>query len=337
MIKDHHPSAREMTDVAGQDGLTSLEGNRQDKTAASVKVTHFRERDEVFWTELEIRRLGNVVAECIHARRYIGDTNAADEERKLMRKYIEAMKRKAMRVLHRAELYARSGHAAWPGIDPTITDPVSLAEEYVRVVENYEAVLSEEETRARDANAEGLKSNVTPAKTREDETISRLIKEAEDWEEADDVAYREALKREKERTMSTEGARKELLGEVEGIRQRKGAAGSSNRNGTYSKEDEELMSRHQPIQDELTSNLVDLVGQLKESITENKEKLERDDKVLGETEDAVDKNLSGVGKQRGILKKFTQSTSVSFWTFMIALVVMLVVFVFVVILLKIPV
>lgn len=326
-----------MTEVAEHDGSNPLEANGHDQTSKPAQVNYFRERDEVFWTELEIRRLGNFVAECIHARRYVGDTSTAEEERLLMRKYIEAMKRKAMRVLHRAELHARSGHAAWPGIDPTITDPVSLAEEYVRVVENYEAVLSEEETRAKNAKAEALKSGpISKDLPNDDDAISKLEKEAEGWEEADDVAYREALQQEKERNKSSEDARKELFSEEEGVRRRKGTPGPSNQTGKYSKEDEELMSRHQPIQDELTSNLVDLVGQLKESITENKEKIEKDDEVLDETEEAVEKNLAGVGKQRGNLKQFTQSTSVSWWMIMIAAVVIVIVFMFLVILLKIP-
>lgn len=307
-----------------------------DATGSKVEVSYTRERDEVFWTELEIRRLGNLVAECIHARRYIGDTDSAQEERVLMRKYIEAMKRKSMRVLHRAELYAKSGHASWPGIDSTITDPVSLADEYVRVVENYEAVLLEEESRTKRVKEEA--SGVGDG-TGESNVVRKLATEEEDWEAADDVAYREALKREQELTRNAEEARKDLLGmDDEGIRQRKGGAGPSSANSAaaYSKEDEELMARHQPIQDELTSNLVGLVGQLKESISANKEKLEKDSKVLDETEDAVDKNVTGVTKQRAELKKFSQSTSMSWWAILVGAIVMLVVFVLVFILLKIP-
>lgn len=306
------------------------------ESAGSAAVSRTRERDDVFWTELEIRRLGNLVAECIHARRYVGDTDSAQEERKLMRKYIEAMKRKSMRVLHRAELYAKSGHASWPGIDPTIMDPVSLAEEYVRVVENYETVLLEEESRAKRAINEA--SGVGDG-TRESKAIRTLPAEEDDWEAADDVAYRDALKREQELTRNAEDARKDLLGtDDEGIRRRKGTAGPSSANSAaaYSKEDEELMARHQPIQDELTSNLVDLVGQLKESISANKEKLEKDSKVLDETEDAVDKNVSGVSKQRAELKKFSQSASVSWWAMLVIAIVILVVFALVFILLKIP-
>lgn len=305
-------------------------------TGNKVEVSYIRERDEVFWTELEIRRIGNLVAECIHARRYIGESDSAQAEKTLMRQYIEAMKRKSMRVLHRAELYARSGHASWPGIDPSITDPVSLADEYVRVVENYEAVLLEEESRTKRAREEagGFGDG-----SGESDAVRKLATEEDDWEAADDVAYREALKREQELTKKGEDARKDLLGaDDEGIRRRKGGAGPSSANSAaaYSKEDEELMARHQPIQDELTSNLVGLVGQLKESISTNKERLEKDSKVLDETEDAVDKNLSGVTKQRSELKRFSKSSSMSWWAMLVVAVVMLVVFVLIFIMLKIP-
>lgn len=312
----------------------SLDPNEHSDAQNADQTKRFRERDEVFWTELEIRRLGNMVAECIHARRYVGDGTEADEERKTMRRYIEAMKRKSMRVLHRAELYARSGHASWPGIDPTITDPVSLAEEYVRVVENYEAVLGDEEARAKKLKDAKGDIGVTSLGSAAGGPLTQLPT-AEDWEAADTAAFKEAVKREKELTKSAEEARKDLLSQGEGVRHRRGSAGPSE-TATYSKEDEELMSKHQPIQDELTSNLVDLVGQLKESITENKEKIERDNKILDETEEAVDKNLSGVSKQRGQLKKFTQSTSVSWWLMMVAAVVILVIFALVLVLLQIP-
>ncbi|KAI0564060.1 Vesicle transport protein Use1 [Gracilaria domingensis] len=295
---------------------------------ASGRATRRAEKDEVFWTELEIRRLGNVVAESINARRYIGDSNGAEEERKQMRAYIEAMKRKSTRVLHRAELYARSGHAAWPGIDPTITDPVSLAEEYVRVVENYEAVLSEEESRAKLVRAENVA-----------DTDSGVIRDleitAEEWEKADDLAYREALQKDKQRS---ESARQDLFNDADGLRRRKGAPGSSEvRKGSLSKEDEELLARHQPIQDELTSNLVDLVGQLKESVTNNNEKLKKDSEVLDKTEAAVEKNISGITRHRTNLREYGQSATFSWWLMMIAVVVMVVIFVLLVILMRIPV
>lgn len=287
-------------------------------------------KDEVFWTELEIRRLGNLVAECIHTRRYVGDEDSAEVERQLMRSYIEAMKRKSMRVLHRAELCTRSGHAAWPGIDPSISDPVSLAEEYVRVVENYEALLSEEESRMRDVRKEAEEQ----ASEKEIMEISSVDKE--EWDVGDDV-YRDGDKREAGINKTAEDKRKDLIGDVEGIRRRKKTADASGNNTvSYSKEDEELMSRHQPIQDELTSNLINLVGKLKESITENKESIAKDSTVLAETEDVVDDNISALGKQRKALKKFENSSSLSWWLAMVAGVVILLVFLLVAILMKVP-
>eukprot|EP00177_Eucheuma_denticulatum_P000561 GFKZ01001006.1.p1 GENE.GFKZ01001006.1~~GFKZ01001006.1.p1 ORF type:complete len:357 (+),score=81.80 GFKZ01001006.1:127-1071(+) len=311
------------------DVLPSSEGENALSSSTSSTI---RSRDEVFWTELEIRRLGNLVAECIHARRYVGETSNAIEERALMQSYIEAMKRKAMRVLHRAELYAKTGYAAWPGIDGTISDPVSLAEEYVRVVENYEGVLREEEARVR-REREERSVHEDGLKVEGMEVDGRVV---EEWEKADDVAYKEALKREVEMTRSVEDNRNELLG-AEGVRRRKAKAeGGDSAGGRYSKEDEELMARHQPIQDELTSNLVDLVGQLKDSITENKEKIEKDRGIVDQTEDAVDKNLDKVKKQRGALAKYAKATSVSWWVILIAAIVIVLVFIIAFVLLKIP-
>lgn len=308
--------------------VTAPDNNATPSTARKISK---REKDEMFWTELEIRRLGNVVAECINSRRYVGDDKAAEEERKLMRTYIEAMKRKSTRVLHRAELYAQSGHAHWPGIDPTISDPVSLAEEYVRVVENYEAVLSEEESRAKTMLVKTMQSDNFGA-VATDENGRR-----DGWELDDDLAYQEALRRERGERLSADRNRKDLLGDAEGLRRRKGDANSSEvKAGTLSQEDEELMARHQPIQDELTSNLVDLVGQLKESINNNNEKLKKDSNVLDETEDAVDKNLAGIENQRTNLKKFSESTTVSWWLMMVAALVIVVIFVLLVILMRVP-
>lgn len=285
------------------------------------------EKDEVFWTELEIRRIGNLVAECIHARRYVGNDSAADTERKEMRKYIDAMKRKSMRVLHRAELHARGAQSAWPGIDPTISDPVSLAEEYVRVVESYEAVLIEEEAHARELR---MKSGTI------DDDVNKLATQEDELHITEDVSHGNAGS--SGAHDSTTGKRQELLSDAEGVRRRRaGQASSVGGSASYSNEDEALMARHQPIQDELTSNLVDLVGQLKESITSNKDKLTKDSKVLDETEDVVESNLAGVTKQGANLKEYTKSSAVSWWIMLIAAIALFVVFAFVWVLMKIPV
>lgn len=304
--------------------------------ATNSETKPHRQRDEIFWTELEIRRIGNLVAECIHARRYIGDTAEADEERQQMRTYIDAMKRKAMRVLHRAELYASSGHSAWPGIDATITDPVSLAEEYVRVVQNYEAVLMEEESRAKllKQETEAARGEASQSDVPDDDGD----RDEENWEAADHVAFKEAVRKEQELKAVAGMERNKLFGEGDGIRRRKVEAGSASGSDSkkYSEEDEELMARHQPIQDELTSNLVDLVGQLKESISANGEKMAKDNKVLDETEDALENNLSSISKQGANLKAYSRSASISWWVMLIAVIVVIIVFIMVGFLLTIP-
>lgn len=300
------------------------------------KRTH-RIRDEVFWTELEIRRLSNFVAETIHSKRFVGDSQSASEERQQMRIYIEAMKRKSMRVLHRAELFKKSGQPSWPGIDPTIANPVSLAEDYVKVVENYMAVLSSEEERARDAaSCEVVAGDVAFVAGENGDGDE----DEDDWQAKDDVAYREALEREQaEEKESEQSKRNELMGmDADGIRKRKGHAESDKRadgNG-MSKEDEEILAKHQPIQDELTNNLVDLVGQLKDSAVDNKEKLDKDKKVVDEVEDAVDKNVDGVSKQRSGLLKFANSSSTSWWLMIAAVAVILLIFMIVLFLLAVP-
>lgn len=296
--------------------------------AEVVGLPAARVRDDVFWTELEIRRVGNLVAECIHARRYVGDSGPARVERVRMRAYVDAMRRKALRVLIRAESFERSGVAAWPGLDPSITDAVSLAEEYVRVVQSYEAVLQDEERKWGAGERNG-------ALDAEDMIVAE--DEERDWEERDDVAYREAVAREAELRKAAESERGELLdGAKDGLRRRKADDGKAHASTSYSKEDEQLMARHQPIQDELTANLVDLVGQLKNSVTANNEKILKDNKVIDETEDAVDKNIAGIGRQGVNLAKYARSASISWWLLIAGLVVVLLVFVFVFALMSVP-
>lgn len=304
-----------------------------------------RTRDDVFWTELEIRRLSNLVAEAINSRRYIGTSLVAEEERQKMHVYIDAMKRKAMRVLHRAELFANSGLGAWPGIDATIADPVSLAEEYVRLVEDYLGVVSAEEDRSRkeqthyedNPSQEVKHANDSAANTNnptdsctadekaadinEQRNKSSTDNDPEEWEVADSVAYRDALYKHE----STDGKkRNQLLGqEPNEIRRRRG-----NEKTELSRQDEDIMAKQRPVQDELTANLVDLVGQLKESVTANKQKLDVDKKVLDATEDAVDKNVNKLAKQRFDLKTFSRSSSMSWWLIVGIAVLVVLVFLF---------
>lgn len=322
------------------EGKFNEEGANGANEAVKVEKKAHRIRDEVFWTELEIRRLSNIVAESIHSKQYVGTGAEAIKERDIMRTYIDAMKRKSMRVLHRAELFVRSGQPSWPGIDSTIGDPVSLAEEYVKVVEDYMGVLSSEEERLRKEREEreGQDAAASPTKDRGAD---------DDWEVADDVAYREALRRERDGdNQSTQTKRVELMGpDAEGLRQRKGVGAAESNgagsNGTgedkrYSKEDEEVIARHQPVQDELTNNLVDLVGQLKDSVTENKQILDADKEVVDAVEDAVDSNVDGLAKQQTGLGKFSQSSSTSWWMMLGAVLLIILVFLFVLLLLTVP-
>lgn len=310
--------------------------------AAATLGSNRRERDEVYWTELEFRRLGNMVAEMIQARRYVGESPQAAEERALMKSRLQAMHRKALRILERAEVFAKSGHNAWPGLDPNLTEPVSLAEEYVRTVTNYEAVLAEEEDRpkkpAKDEINVGSARMRTPPELPVQPEDGSVLPSLEDIADLDgktdsDISYREALRRE---GMDSESAeRDELL--QGGLRKRREDLGeSASSTKAFSKDDEELMKRHQAVEDELTSDLVKLVGELKGSISTINDKIKGDDAVLDETEDALDRNINGITRQRGNLDGFTRSKSLSWWTIWALVFVVVVVFVFVLALTQVP-
>jgi hypothetical protein len=318
-------------------------------------VNPSKDRDEIFWTELEFRRLGNMVAEMIQARRYVGDSDAAHTERVLLRKRIDAMRRKALRILCRAELYANSALTMWPGLDKNLTEPVSLAEEYVRTVSNFDAVLMEEEESVENSLQEdidigGVRAmsragavDAPTASPRDNNGLGRdaisgngdfPAKEVDSKSALADISYREALARE-----AVEGGLQdhdELLSG--GIRNRRPIAkGSSDpASAIHSAADEELMARHQPVEDQLTSDLIDLVGRLKDNVTEINTKLVNDNQVVDETEDAIEKNLSGIGKQRSNLISYTRSNSVSWWSIWALVVAIVIVFILLVILMKIP-
>lgn len=276
--------------------------------------------DDVFWTELEVRRLGNLVSETVQSGRYIGSSRAAASERSLMRARLTAMRRKSLRVLHRAEIHTGG---TWPGLDDSITRPVDLAEEYVRLVREFQEVLEEEVERAGEGEGE--------------EDVGDIETVAEDAVEEDaveDISYREALALEE-----AAGGRGELL---EGdLRQRKGGARQSANaaktgTGKYSAEDEALMARHQPVQDELTNDLVDLVGRLKGNLTEINTKIRKDGQVIDEADAALDGNLAGIRKTRQNLGDFTRATTISWWTIWVALAAVLVTFILVFLLTKVP-
>lgn len=324
-----------------------------------------RQRDPIFWTELELRRLSNLVASCIHSSRYVGNSKDAREERRKMRTWIDAMKRKAMRILHRAETLASSnasgtggfsvfgtfGNSAlpmsvkWPGIDPTITDPVALGEEYVRLVEDYYAVLATEEEQADAEPGEDVElkqaNETSVAKQAQGNNAddgggsshdgANRGDEIDDWEREDDIAYRQAIQRERdsEGDVSNGDAREKLLGDGplgDGVRRRRGLNDATeSTQKSEQTQDETLKSDERMVHEDLTSNLVNLVGQLRESVTANQQKLDNDNHVLEETENSVDRNLSSLGAQSKRLQRFTQySASSTLWVYIaIAFIVLM--------------
>jgi hypothetical protein len=322
-----------------------------DTATASAAGAHV-EQDEVYWTELEFRRLGNMVAEMIQARRYTGDRAAARAERALMRTRVNAMRRKALRVLVRAELYAKSSHRAWPGLDPSLTEPVSLAEEYVRTVSNYDAVLTEEEDRAlhalRDDFDIGGVRAAADARAEVGHYVHADVGVGDDDKNGDragmdgllgrkgieDISYREALARDAaERTDADK--RSELLGGQQGSPS-KGPQETPGPTSRYYGTDETLMAAHLPVQDQLTSDLIDLVGRLKGSMTEINTRIVQDGQIIDETENAVDKNISAIGKQRENLDSHSRYSSLSWWTIYSLIFLVFVVFISVFALTKIP-
>lgn len=272
-----------------------------------------RKRDEVYWSELEIRRLNNVIARALNSRTYMGNNDDATNERKRLREYVDAMRRKALRVLHRAEMFAEGNSSQWPGLH-AVSDAVSIAEEYVRMVEKYECALTEEEHNVRELGDD-------------------------EWEKEDELQYRQAVQREKERENIAEKERMELMaGKDESVLRRRNVASTGQRStAKLSKEDEELMKKHQPVQDQLTSDLIDMVGRLKGSVSSINEKILSDNAVIDDTEDAVDSNVTAISKQQQELTKYTKSTSMSWWLLALLIVVVLAVFFFVILLLRLPV
>ncbi len=265
-------------------------------TAADITVGESdlrpRKKDQLWWTELELRRLGNAVAEMLHSKRYA----RSEEERRQLRTYLDAMKRKSLRVLHRAERVGDGADATWHGLDKTVDDPLALAEEYVRTVEQYEMEFSA----ASEANGWGT---TLPADAPEEEWVRA---HEDEWEKEDKELYKAALEREKA-IDETEGRAALLSGATVAnseLRQRR---------GKLSRAEEELMARHQPVQDQLTAELADAVGRLKGSVSRIGEQLKDDDAVVDETADAVDSNLAGIKRQRADLAKLERSSSFSWW------------------------
>lgn len=249
-------------------------------------------RDAVWWTELEFRRLSNVVTEMVESKRYERDA----VERGKLRKYLDGMRKKSLRVLHRAE---QVGDGVWPGLDRTLTDPVSLAEEYVRVVERFEAQF--------------VSASPSPPAAAQPQD--------EEWEARDAREYREAVAR--ERARDAEVGRAALLQGATTLRQRRAPA-------ALSTADEELMKRHSPLQEQLTAQLAEAVGKLKGSVGQVGDQLKRDDEVLDGADAALEKNLGGISKQRDELAQYERSSAMSIWAVLALFAIVLAVFVLVI-------
>ncbi|KAK1869638.1 hypothetical protein I4F81_012108 [Pyropia yezoensis] len=104
--------------------------------------------DEVLWTELEFLRLHASILRTLSSTENVGGGRAEVKKKGAppplphaadaldLRARIDALQRKALRMLHRAQLEARAGGGAggpspWPGVDPDTPDAEALADCYV--------------------------------------------------------------------------------------------------------------------------------------------------------------------------------------------------------------
>lgn len=253
-----------------------------------------REKDVLWWTELEFRRLGNVVCEMLHSKRYArGNTT----DRAELRCYLDSMRKKSLRILHRAEKFSTGHETVWCGLDTGLVENhVLLGEEYVGIVEKYEEEF-------------GVSGVSGISGTKREEENNAILMEQDDWEERDAREYAQALASAKE----AESDSAELFaGNTSEIRQRK------NITGQFSAKDEEFLARHNPVQEQLTSTLLDGARRLKNAAEQTGNDLRRDDAVVDDTADALDANLNGIQKQRGELAKLERSSSMS-WYVLIAM------------------
>lgn len=294
------------------------------------------ERDPLFWTELEIRRLGNRIAAALHGP-------PPQPERAETKILLDAMRRKSLRVLTRAEKVANDPGSAWPGLDPGVRDPIALAEEYVAAVTQYVSAFE----LGADA-APAVVDTTSAAKPNGAAEGDDLFAGAEDewagddawsgddaWADADARAYQAAVAAARAEPSTPDAARAALLGE--GPRQRRGTGANGARPAAkLSAADEALMRRHQPVQDQLTKDLADVVGRLKGSVSGIGEQLKRDDAVLDEAADAVDANLGGISRQRDELAGYANATRMGWWRLMVIAVIVMLVFTGALILIKLP-
>lgn len=269
--------------------------------------------DEVLWTELEFLRLHASILRTLSSTENVGGGRAEVKKKGAppplphaadaldLRARIDALQRKALRMLHRAQLEARAGGGAggpspWPGVDPDTPDAEALADCYVSSVEDIK-------TRMAAAAGQSRESGEAP--------LGHTV--AVNGDDAD--------------------ARSALLGD--GLRRRGGrqADDASGAGGVAGDGDEDgdaaLVDAQRPVQEALTGEMLALVGRLKRNVQGMADDLVTDAAVLDATDAAVDANLSGVVRQRGTLASYAKRATLSWWTGLGGLAVALGVFLFV--------
>ncbi|GAB0497670.1 hypothetical protein MMPV_009007 [Pyropia vietnamensis] len=302
--------------------------------------------DEVLWTELEFLRLHASILRTLSSTDSVGSggsevkkkgappplPHAADALDLHVR--IDALQRKALRMLHRAQLEARAGGGAggpspWPGVDPDAPDAEALADRYVSAVEDIKTRMAEREER----RASGLLGG---GMGRGDGGSDA----ADTGDEADPgggrprggpaVGHPTAV----DSDGADAAARSALLGD--GLRRRGGRSTRDNGDatgGVVGGDDEDgdaaLVDAQRPVQEALTDEMLALVGRLKRNAQGMADDLVTDAAVLDATDAAVDANLSGVVRQRGTLAAYAKRASLSWWTGLLGLAVALGVFLFV--------
>lgn len=332
--------------------------------------------DEVLWTELEFLRLHASILRTLSSTENVGGGRAEVKKKGAppplphaadaldLRARIDALQRKALRMLHRAQLEARAGGGAggpspWPGVDPDTPDAEALADCYVSSVEDIKTRMAEREER----RAAGLlggggrggegASDAADTGDEADPRGGRLPSggggAGGSADEADDAVAggrglaaaagqsRESGEAPLGHTVAVNGddadARSALLGD--GLRRRGGrqADDASGAGGVAGDGDEDgdaaLVDAQRPVQEALTGEMLALVGRLKRNVQGMADDLVTDAAVLDATDAAVDANLSGVVRQRGTLASYAKRATLSWWTGLGGLAVALGVFLFV--------
>lgn len=334
--------------------------------------------DEVLWTELEFLRLHASIIRTLSSTENAGGGRAEVKKKGAppplphaadaldLRVRIDALQRKALRMLHRAQLEARAGGGAggptpWPGVDSDTPDAEALADRYVSAVEDIKTRMAEREERRAagllGGGARGGDGTSYAADTGDEADPGGGLPRSGrgggggSADEAEDAAaggrgLAAAAGRSGEsgesplgRAAAIDGddsdatARSALLGD--GLRHRGGrpargaGAGGGAAGGGDEDGDAALVDAQRPVQEALTGEMLALVGRLKHNVQGMADDLVTDAAVLDATDAAVDANLSGVVRQRGTLAAYAKRASLSWWTGLLGLAVALGVFLFV--------